>query len=266
MDLYMIKIGGSVITDTKKANRERRDQIKRLLSEIKKARERSKFSIVLGNGAGSFGHIPAKKYRIHEGIMSKESIKGSIETQQAVRSLNSLIVDTGLDMGLPLFPFSPSSFVNKRGRIIAEGFVSQIKIAIKEGFIPSVYGDVVMDSKQGVAIASTEDVFLFIAPHLKPKRIILGTDVDGVFDKDPFKNKDARLIERISSGNIHKIVAGTGGAKKIDVTGGMKTKVAMLHQMVKKTGATGYIVNIGEKGRLYEILSGKKVRCTIVNA
>ncbi len=264
MDLYLIKIGGSVITDTKRINVAKRDEIERLLTEINNARKKSKASIILGNGAGSFGHISAKKYRIHEGLLSKDSIKGSIETQQAVRALNSLIVDIALDMGMPLFPFSPSSFVNKKGRIIVDGFISQIKLALKEGFIPSIYGDVVMDAKQGVAIASTEDVLNFIAPSLKPKKIVLGTDVDGVFDKDPFTNRGAVLIERIDSKNIRKIVAGTGGAKKIDVTGGMRTKVATLHKMVVKTGATGYVVNLTKKGRLYKLLSGKEVRCTIV--
>ncbi len=258
----MVKIGGSVITDTTKINKAKKDEIRRLLIEIKDARKKSKFALILGNGAGSFGHISAKKYRIQEGILSKDSIRGSIETQQAVRNLKIFIIDMGPDIGLPLFPFSPSSFVSKSGKIIVEGFVSQIKLALKEGFIPSVYGDVVMDARQGVAIASTEDVFNFIAPQLKPKKIILGTDVDGVFNMDPVKNSGAYLIHKIDSTNIRRIVKSTGGAHKIDVTGGMKTKIARLYSMSEQTSAIGYILNIKKKGELRKLLMGKKVRCT----
>ncbi|MDE1804220.1 MAG: isopentenyl phosphate kinase family protein [Candidatus Micrarchaeota archaeon] len=266
LPIYMVKIGGSMITDTSKESVAKRAQIDRLLGEIVEARAGGEFGLILGHGAGSFGHVAAKKYRISEGIVDDQSMKGFAITHMAMRELNRVVVDSAIRMGLDPCPFEALSFGYAKGGRIAQGNIESIREAIDRGFMPIVHGDGVLDSERGVAIASTEEVFRFIASGIKPKKIILGTDMDGVFDSDPRLNPNARLLERIDSGNINTALEGAGGAMKVDVTGGMKTKLGMLHSMVKQTGAEGYIANAGTPGTIRDLLLSKDVRCTRVIA
>jgi isopentenyl phosphate kinase len=267
-DLYFIKLGGSVITDTEKPKTPKREEIARLLNEILSAQAENSFTVVIGHGSGSFGHSVAKQYRVQEGLCHGESKKGAAETRQVARELNSILIETGLHYGMPLMAFSPSSFAVAKGRRLVQGTSKHIDHAISQGFIPVVYGDVVTDLDQGVSIASTEEAFRFLTQEIKPTKIVLGTDVDGVFDSDPTKNPGARLIKEVNGKNIETVLSGAAGAHKIDVTGGMKTKLSILYEMVKATGATGYILNASKPGTVKKVLAGKEneVLCTRVVA
>jgi isopentenyl phosphate kinase len=256
-DLYLLKIGGSVITDIKIPQKARRNAIRDILRQIKEARKSKKFDLIIGHGSGSFAHIPAKKYRVNEGIVNRDSRKGAAITHLVAKSLNTIVIEEGIKMGLSFFPFSPSSFGVWEGRKAKTGAFDSMQEALKNGFIPVTHGDVVLNSSKGVSIASTEDVFSLIASKLKPKKIILATDVDGLFDKDPKTNKDSKLITRISSRNINKVLGYAKGSRKVDVTGGMHSKVNMLYGMIKATRGTGMIVNGTRKNSIKMALLGR---------
>jgi len=181
-----------------------------------------------------------------------------------MREINGLFIDIGNSLGLPLFPFSASSFAVAENRHLVHGDVSSIELALKKGFIPVVYGDVVTDKKQGVSIASTEMIFEFLSSKLKPSKIILGTDVDGVFNKNPTLSKDAKLIPIVGKNNLNYVLHGSTGSIHVDVSGGMKTKITMLYRMVKNTGATGYIINANKPGNISKILKGEKAKYTLI--
>ena len=265
-ELYMIKLGGGSITEQNSPRTAKRKEISRLLGEIQEARGEKGFDAIIGHGSGSFGHVVAKEYNVHEGLYNENSAKGAILTKLAASELNSIVLDEALKLGMPVFPFFPSSFLFSSKRKPREGFVGHIANAIEHGFIPVVHGDVVMDDEQGVSIASTEQVLCFIASRMNTKKIIIATDVDGIYDKDPTQWPDANFIESVSSSNIDDVINSTGAAHKVDVTGGMKSKVSLLYEMVKSSdGTTGYIVNAGRPGVLKSALAGdKNVRCTSI--
>lgn len=260
----MIKIGGSVITDKSKPLTPDKKTINRLLKEISQAKKEKGFDIIIGHGAGSFGHPEAKKYSTALGLINKKSRTGAGFVHQAARDLNKLIINMGNTIGIPLFPFSASSFAVAKSKRLTSGYLNGIDSALKNGFIPVVHGDVVMDQKQGVSIASTEEIFRFLCLKFKPSKVIMGTDVDGVFDKNPFMFKDAKLIPVINKDNIQKVLKQSQKAHTTDVTGGMRTKVTLLYEIVKKTGATGYIVNATKPESVAKVLKGEKVRCTVI--
>ena len=261
--LCLIKLGGSVITNTAVQKEAKPRVITRLLSEIYEAKKEKNLDIIIGHGGGSFPHIPASKYQVQKGIINEESMKGSIITLSDARELNSIFVKCGVEIGMPVFPFAPSSFtLSKKGRII-EGNVSQISEALSRGFIPVVYGDVGIDSEQGVCIISTEEILRFLSQKFIPSKVVFGTDVDGVFDRNP-SDSSAKLVSELDSGNIDEIISTVGTTKKIDVTGGMKTKVSLIYEIIKSTGSTGYIANATRPEAIKNILSDKKELCTVV--
>lgn len=262
----MVKVGGSVITDTSKPMVARPDEIARLLTEIWGASRESGAKLILGHGSGSFGHNVAKQYRVNEGLVDGDSKKGAVLTRLAAAALDRIVIEKGVELGMAVMPFAPSSFALSSSRRIDRGIAYHIRHAISSGFIPVVYGDLMVDTEQGVSIAPTEEVFRFIATKLRPDRIIIGTDVDGVFDSDPARNSSARLIGAVDSSNIREVTAGAGGSNKVDVTGGMRTKVQFLYDMAVATGARCYITNAARPGSIAKIMKGEEadVRCTVI--
>lgn len=255
--LYLLKIGGSIITDTKTPRKARLGVIRDILRQVKEARRMKRFDLIIGHGSGSFAHIPAKKYRINDGLAHRFSRKGAVTTHMVAKELNSIVVAEAIKLGLDVFPFSPSSFGVWNDGKNARGTVLQIKEAQKRGMIPVIYGDVVIDTKKGVTVASTEMVFDFLTRVLKPDKLMLATDVDGIFDKDPKKYKDARLIKTINRANIAEVLGMATGSNKVDVTGGMHSKLAMLYEMVRSTHSQGIITNGLRKNSVRDALLGR---------
>ena len=70
--MFIIKIGGSVITDKKKESFFKQEISDNIAKEIKKTDK--KYIII--HGAGSFGHILAKKYHLHTGRVNDVQIQG----------------------------------------------------------------------------------------------------------------------------------------------------------------------------------------------
>ena len=196
-------------------------------------------------------------------MVNEESRKGAIITLSDARELDSIFIKCGVEIGIPIFPFSPSSFtLSKKGKI-SEGSVSQIREAMARGFIPVVYGDVGVDAEQGVCIVSTEEILNFLSRHFKPSKVIFGTDVDGVFDRNPADPK-AKLVGELNNKNISEIMSTVGTTKKVDVTGGMKIKVSLMYEIVRSTGAIGYIANATKPGIMKSIILGRDEQCTVV--
>lgn len=235
-----------------------------IFSEIKSSRLEGK--LIIGHGVGSFAHVPAKKFRTTEGNSGRRSILGASITQHSALELHDIVIRKAIASGLPAFSFSPSSAALARGRTICEWDTSPIKEALAQGFVPITHGDVVADSVQGFSVASTEEVFSYLAAELKPGRIVIGTDVDGIFDDDPKSNPDASLIEEVNRHNIAEITRYAKGSRKVDVTGGMRSKLEYLYNISMKTGAECIIINAKRKGRVRSALLGMKVIGTKINA
>jgi isopentenyl phosphate kinase len=253
--LYFIKIGGSIITDVEKPMVAKPFAIRRIFKEIEEARKEKEFDLIIGHGQGSFAHIPAAKYKVNDGLKYEDSKKGAAITHMAAKEMNDIVIREALDAGSDVFPFSPSSF-GVWGGSEPSGFFEHIRGALDAGLIPVTYGDVVIDRDKGVCIAGTEKVFKLLAKGLRPHKIILATDVDGVFDKNPKDHADARLISDINGGNIERILGFAGASKKVDVTGGMHTKLLILHEMVKETQGEGIITNGLKEGNIRKALLG----------
>jgi len=258
-DLYLLKIGGSVITDLSKPNTVATGPVTigTLLEEVSEAYSSGGFDLIIGHGSGSFGHVAAAQYKVNDGLVYEDSKKGATITHMTAKQLNDIFINEGLKLNMALYPFSPAHFsLSKNGELIS-GFYGQLEAALKNGFIPVVHGDVIIDTEKGVSIASTEKVLDFIARGIKPTKVLYGSDIDGVFTANPKEDKNAKHIGVIDSSNINDALENTGVSKtRVDVTGGMKTKLSKLYETCRDTGAEGYIFNITRPGMLKAMLLG----------
>ncbi|MFX0012528.1 MAG: UMP kinase, partial [Candidatus Hermodarchaeota archaeon] len=53
---------------------------------------------------------------------------------------------------------------------------------------------------------STTSVAMTVADYLKAEKLVILTDVDGIYDKDPDLYKDAKLLETISYDSLQKLI------------------------------------------------------------
>lgn len=254
-ELLLVKLGGSVITDKRREYFARKEEISRLAKEIKSAIKLTQTKIIIGHGAGSFAHIPAARYQTKEGIINKDSLYGMAITEDAARKLNMILVENFLKIGLPVFSFSPASFLLSDAKSYSKAYLDPIKKALELGIIPIVYGDVIIDKKIGCTIFSTEKILSILADNFKKDykiRIIYVTDVDGVYDQD------GKTIPVISSRNFNQLKSSIMGAKGVDVTGGMLHKVEESLDLAEKTGIETLIVNGNDPGKFMDAVLGKE--------
>lgn len=262
-DLVLVKLGGSLITDKIKPFTPRLDVIKRLAREIHEVREEKGIKIIVGHGGGSFPHKPAKDYRTNDGIINKESYKGISIVQDAASQLNRIIVKSLIEAGENAVSVQPSAgFIAENGRI-KEWYLEPIKEMLRHDLLPVPYGDVALDIKKGCCIISTEEILNYLARQLGSKRIILFGITDGVFDKDPNEDSDARLIPEINSKNYEDVKRYLSGSSGIDVTGGMLHRVNRMFELTK-IGVKAEIINGEKENYLKRSLLGEKRLGTII--
>jgi isopentenyl phosphate kinase len=124
---------------------------------------------------------------------------------------------------LSLQPSASARCVNGRIQQLAP---EPVEAALAAGLLPVVYGDVAFDSEQGGAIISTEEIMSFLASRLRPSWFLLAGETDGVLDEA------GQTIPLITRANLAAVAAALGGSRGADVTGGMRSKVGSMLQLV----------------------------------
>ena len=87
--------------------------------------------------------------------------------------------------------------------------------------------------------------------------LILLSDIDGLFDGDPRKNPDAKLIDTVEKIDEHIISLGGGSGSNLG-TGGMATKLRAA-QVATAAGCEMVIANGQSPEVLYDVAAGKRV-------
>lgn len=235
-ELVFLKLGGSLITDKTQPQAVRTEVLHRLADEIARAQlARPDLKLLLGHGSGSFGHVSARRYGTREGVWTAEQWRGYAETGRFASELNRLVVDALWDAGIPALRVQPSA-----SALCYDGELQSLEErplvdGLEHGLVPVVHGDVALDEVRGGTIVSTEEIFAFLAPRLRPERVILVGEVEGVLTQDPATSAEGQVIRNITRSSLSELVPALGGSRGIDVTGGMMTKVRKMLDLVEST-------------------------------
>ena len=248
-DTVLVKLGGSLITEkTDPRGAVRREVIARLASEIGSAAPRMAERLVLGHGSGSFGHVAAREHGIAEGLRSPAQLSGISRTQERAAALHREVLEALAAAGLAPYSIAPSSCMVFSGGRPAELADEPLRLALGAGLLPVVYGDVVMDRGQGVAICSTERMLETLASRLSVRRVLWLGETDGVY------GEDGRTLPRISSLEGLRFASPAG----TDVTGGMRHRVETALALAAR-GIRSAIFNGLTPGLLERALLGQSV-------
>ncbi len=222
----MIKLGGSLITDKRRAKTFRRAAARGIAGQIKALHAGGMQRLVLGHGSGSFGHFEAQKHNTVNGVASPAQWLGFARVGAVASELSLLLLEELLAADLPALRFQPSSMLSAReGQILAIE-TRPLALALENNLIPLLHGDVALDSAIGGTIISTEALFARLAAPLDVSEIILLGEVDGVLDQA------GAVIPRISPSRLPRLRSLLGAASGVDVTGGMLQKVTEMLDLV----------------------------------
>jgi isopentenyl phosphate kinase len=276
-ELVFLKLGGSLITDKTQPYTPQLDMMEDLAIQIAAAlRTHPNLRLVIGHGAGSFGHVPASEYRTRDGLPRSSPLihrerdeteesywKGFAEVWYQASTLNRFVMKALHQAQISTISLPPSSSVIASDGKVLVWETTPIRMALSARIVPVVFGDVVFDEVRGGTILSTEDLFMHLAHALSPERILLAGLEAAVWEDFPART---RRIERITPGSFTKISEGVGKSTGADVTGGMESKVNQMLALVQKNSElTVQIFSGGEPDNIVRALAGEQVG-TLISA
>ena len=250
--MKLVKLGGSVITNKKGAGGGRGEGprfcagvTRRLLKEIRDCGEK----LIIVTGAGSFGHVKAKKHSLKEGYREDSQWDGFVDVSRDVRRLNLAVLDEGLRLGMRLVSVPPSvSVLLADGRIhyLDEGVFRRY---LSAGIMPVTFGDVALDTTRRFSICGGDALMERLAAAFSAERAVFVSDIDGIR-----VGEEGRPAHQFSATDISRITPARGPRGE-DVTGGIAEKARMALAMAA-AGTEVVILNGKRKGRLLEALKG----------
>ena len=268
-ELVFLKLGGSLITDKTKPYTPLLDVIDDLaLQIVTSLQSQPDLRLVIGHGAGSFGHVAASEYKTRDGYPRPSPLthrerdtsednywRGFAEVWYQASSLNRYVMEALHKAGLRTIALPPSGSVIASNGQVAVWETTPIRMALASGIVPVIFGDVVFDEVRGGTILSTENLFTFLVKALAPDRVLLAGLEEAVWEDFPART---RRIERITPQSFEEIKYGVGGSAAADVTGGMAAKVReMLDLAQENPGLKIQVFSGTQPGNLVRALLGE---------
>lgn len=241
--IRVLKIGGSILTDKSGEKGALPEEIERVAGEVASRPH----DLVLVHGAGSFGHIPARKY----GLPQKFSPEGLRVTHESVVRLNLLLLEALAEAGVESLPVHPLSCLTLSGGRIESFATEPIREMLEEGIMPLLHGDVAMDLTRRAGIVSGDQLVSYLARALRAEVVAVGCNVDGVLFS-------GRPMAEVKRSDLPMIESAIGGSAGVDVTGGMKGKLDELLDLADM-GISSVIFNASREGNIVRALQGEAI-------
>lgn len=275
-ELVFLKLGGSLITDKTQPYTPRLDVMDDLALQIKTALQtHPDLRLVIGHGAGSFGHVPASEYRTRDGlppratplahrerdVTEEDYWLGFSEVWYQASALNRFVMKALHNADVHTVSLSPIASVIASNGQVSVWETTPLRMALSVGLVPVIHGDVAFDEVRGGTILSTEDLFGHLARALNPDRILLAGLEACIWEDFPARTKK---IGKITPATFEEISAGVGKAAGADVTGGMESKVRQMLGLVQTVpGLTAQVFSGEEPGNLVRALGGETLGTVI---
>ena len=135
-----------------------------------------------------------------------------------------------------------------------ENFHNTLARLLELGALPIINENDTISTEE-FGIGDNDTLSAVVAATVCADLLVLLSDIDGLYDGDPRKNPDAKLIPVVEAIDEHIISLGGGSGSSLG-TGGMATKLRAA-QIATEAGCEMVIANGVKPGLLYDIAAGK---------
>ena len=264
----VVKFGGALITNKNQQSVANIEIIRRLCSIVEKITKEG-VQVIVVHGAGSFGHLKAKRWRLNEGyipdFMAKDDTCSSqMEAVQDVRNdmlqLNSIVANELESFGLNVVSHVPHRWASNLGPQFT-GDINRFEsdhpttVHVTFGDVVDVEGDVQFGILSGDDIVARLSIEL---PDIESLVFAMG-GVDGLLRVPPQYATENDLIEYyypdVEYEGLHQT--------DIDVTGGIGLKVQR-GLLVAQHGIGVHLINGEYPSRILDLVRGEQWRGTTI--
>ncbi len=243
----VVKVGTSTLTHSTGAlNLRRIGMLVQVLSDLKNA---GKQIVLVSSGAVSAGvaKVGLERPVTIEGKQAMAAI-GQSELMRLYDQLFSLYGHTVAQMLL-----TRDVVDNPHRRALA---ARTFETLLEMGCVPIVNENDPVSTDELTKFGGNDILSAYVADVCSADVLLNLSDVDGLYDRDPRRYPDARLIERVE--NLEDVLSIAGGAGTERGTGGMEAK---LHAAAISIGAgiPMFIMNGHDPAILYRLLDGAHV-------
>jgi glutamate 5-kinase len=244
----IVKVGTSTITHpTGKLNLMIIEKLVRVLSDLK---NQGKNVILVTSGAIGVGRAKMNLNRRPDSIPEKQAL-AAIGQVHLMHIYSKFFAEYGQTVSQVLL----TKDVLDAGEREANA-INTFQTLIRYGSIPIVNENDTISIEQ-IQFGDNDTLSAIVAVLVKADLLILLSDIDGLYNKDPNKYPDAELIH-IVKGITDEIIKACGSSHSDFGTGGMKTKIAAA-QLCHEHFIPMVIANGDDPYNIYRILEGEKV-------
>lgn len=144
----------------------------------------------------------------------------------------------------------------EEGGVRKQNFHNTLARLLELGALPVINENDTISTEE-FGIGDNDTLSAIVAVTIQADLLILLSDIDGLFDGDPRKNPDAKLIDTVEK--IDELIISLGGGSGSSLgTGGMATKLRAA-QMATAAGCEMVIANGQSPEVLYDVAAGKRV-------
>ncbi len=243
----VIKIGSSTLThESGQLNLRRIEALVKTLSDFK---NEGRQVVLVSSGAVSAG--VARVGRGRPTCTAEKQAMAAVGQSELMKLYSRLFSDYGHTVAQILL--TKDVMDNEDRRSAAE---DTFRTLLEMGCIPIVNENDSV-STEGINFGGNDTLSAYVALVCHADLLINLSDVEGLYDSDPRRNPDAKLIEHVK-GVDARVMAMAGGAGTERGTGGMATKLEAA-RMVVEAGIPMYIMNGKDPTVLYKLMDGEHV-------
>lgn len=143
-----------------------------------------------------------------------------------------------------------------------QNLINTFNSLLEMGIIPIVnendsvsYAEIEADNEEHKVFGDNDTLSAVVAVLCSADKLVLLSDIDGLYDDNPNENHEARMIRevRVIDDEIRSLAGGAGSNRG---TGGMITKLQAA-ELATENGVDMYIANGSTPEILYDIVSGR---------
>jgi len=248
----LVKIGSNILASANGLNRRR---IASIVRDIAAVRRKGHDILLVSSGAVAAGMQKMSLNRYPHDIRIKQAV-AAIGQSSLMWAYEKYFAQHGMKVAQILL--TRDDFKDRTRYINAKNTLDTL---LEFGFIPVVNENDPV-SVDEIKFGDNDQLAALVAGMLAVNRLVILSDVDGLFDRNPERNRRAKLIRELDdvSEDVLAMADGTGAGRV--GTGGMYSKL-IAARMAASHGIPVHIINGRKAGTFSRLIDGGNVGTTI---